>query len=142
MGMKARARVERARKAGEARTPAKAAAARLNGTLGGRPRKGRIDAFADITDPPVGDPLATAVWAQGIAARALHEVVQGRGLRERDGAIRAFAGVISRLVPMERIAEAEKRIRLARAPAKPFAKVGPDLQPIPARDDDDGPMRG
>lgn len=107
----------------------KLAAVRANGKKGGRPRKSSPTAFADIEPPPVGDPLAIATWAQGIVAKQLYEETQGRGNRELSVRIRALAGSIARLVPMERLNEAEKRIKEARAPAKPHTRKGPEMEP-------------
>jgi len=105
----------------------KAEAARTNGAKGGRPRKPTYeDVFADIDEPP-DDPLAIVGWMQRVVATATQETIQGRGNRELNQEVRAFANVIARLVPYERVLEAEKRILERVAPPKPQAAQRPEL---------------
>lgn len=132
MGGRAGTAGPRARGTKTAASEARRAAARENGKKGGRPRKHKYDQiFADLAEPPTGDPLETCLWAQSISARALFETVQGRGNRELNAEIRAFTGVIIRAVPTERLAEVEKRIAIAaKARRTPMPAIGPPVESV------------
>lgn len=120
---------------GRSKSPAKVAAAQLNGQRGGRPVKHRYPEIFEtvIGLPPEGDPLALATWAQRGAAYIAYETMVGRGNDQLNSQFKALANVIARLLPMERLAEAEKIIRAARAPARPTIRKGPEERPLDAQ---------
>jgi hypothetical protein len=124
--------VKRAPAARKKAADKKAETARLNGKKGGRPKKHQYDEiFADLADPPTGDPMQTCKWAQAICSRALFETVQGRGNRGLNTEIRAFTGTIIRCVPTERVSEAERRIKNAgKARREPTPAVGPTIENV------------
>lgn len=130
---------EAARKAGSVRSTAKARAARANGQrgaaggkLGGRPRTpNRYEQiFTELGDPPMADPLALAHWGQRVAARLTVETGLGRGSRSVNEQVRAFLGVIARLMPQERLWQVAEALKRARTPRKPVARKGPEMVPV------------
>ena len=110
------------------RSDAQNVASRENGKKGGRPRDDRYaELFAELEDPPK-DPFEVVTWMQQIVAAAAKETAQGRGNKSLNQEFRAFAGVVSRLVPLERIHLAEKVILGATLPTKPTTKPGPPME--------------
>ena len=80
--------------------------------------------FGELGDAP-DDPLGRVDWMQAIATTIVKETLQGRGDLEVSQEIRAWAGVVARLVPFERVYDAEQTIAGAALPRKPNSNLGP-----------------
>lgn len=91
----------------------------------GRPREHRYpELFGEMPPPPKGDPFELAVWCMEHCSIAMHETAQGRGNVKLNSELRAFAGTIGRLIPAERVMEAERLLRAGATPDKPGRTKG------------------
>ena len=88
-----------------------------------------------MPDPPRRDPYKLAVWSMRVLATAMIETARGRGHRETNNELRAFASGIQRLIPVERTLEAEKTLRQASTPTKPGRAKGSEVVDL---DEDEG----
>lgn len=154
MGLKPRPKREVAAagaKGGRSRSAAKRAASKANGTKGGRPRKdagdedppppGQLDpVYGDIIKeqlgPPPEDILELCEWLARANAITLYETLQGRGSTRVNQEIRAAANTALRLIPAERLAELERRLKPTRSKRSKVGRAR-GVKPQPVR-----PSRG
>lgn len=81
-----------------------------------------MEDFSKIEPPPEGDALKVASWAQRIVATELWRIVTGRSVPGLSGEIRATARVVGALTPLERLIEAEDKIKGQHARKKAKSK--------------------
>ena len=125
--MTPRQRKAAGRRGGAARTPAKRAASRSNGAKGGRPPKDRhFEDFEDLGKPPE-HPLMLAAWFARVIGRDTWRQINGRGDDKISGHIRASASALSKVMPMDVVAEALKILEQERG--KLQQDKGPDTVP-------------
>jgi hypothetical protein len=120
-----------ARRAKPRASPARAAAARANGSRGGRPRARLPDDVLALIGPmPTTGVLERAHWANKVLLTALDLSIRGALDKELAATIRAFAGTISRTIPLDVAAELERRLR---ADAEQVAEdtTGPQVEEVP-----------
>lgn len=114
-------------KAARATQERRAAVARANGKLGGRPRDRLPQATLDrLGEPPQNDPLRLAAWTSQLLAEVAWLVARGEVHKELAASLRATCGAIDRAVPAATLAEID---RLMRADADAIASD--DLGPQP-----------
>lgn len=117
---------ESGRKGGRSRSPAKQAAARINGRnggehgakgarhgkKGGRPRKHRYyELFAALPDAmSIDDTLEMASWFVRAILITTSETMNGRGNPKLNSELRASSKVIAQLIPRERLKKAEEAV--------------------------------
>jgi hypothetical protein len=111
-------------------SPARAAAARANGSRGGRPRARLPDDVLALIGPMPAGVLERAHWANRVLITALDLSIRGQLDKELAATIRAFAGTISRTIPLDVAAELERRLR---ADAEQVAEdtKGPQVEEVP-----------
>lgn len=98
--------------------------------------------YAQVGGPPEDD-LDKTRWAYRMVAQALHKAATDPMLteKERRAEIRQTAKVLSALVPVNRLLEAESTIRDAAAYMTDKAAAAPEMQPEPEHHAEGKPSR-